>query len=180
MKLAGQKLEKTNSVTIVIPRGNDKPVVFVAAAILDYSQFDVLCPRPTPPIKLKRGGERLIDAKDPKFIAAIGLYSNKRMGWMIMESLRLGTPELEWETVSYTDCNTWPNCEKELAASGFTFNEIQLILAGVMQANCLDDDKIQEAREAFFRSQEEDNDPLLSPTDERQNTPSGELASGLE
>lgn len=177
MKLAGKRLEGPNIEMIVLPRGNGEPIVLHAQAILDYEPFDKLCPRPRPPVVMKRGGTKSLNVEDPRYKSALELYSHRRFAWIILTSLRHGTPSLEWETVNYGDPNTWLNYEKELRDAGFSTTELGHIHRGVMVANALDDDKLEEARNAFLASQQAPGGLSSSPEDELNSTASGEPAN---
>jgi hypothetical protein len=52
------------------------------------------------------------------------------------------------------------NYDKELRDSGFSDTEVQRIIIGVMDANCLNDSKLDEAKKRFLRSQEVNHTPL--------------------
>ena len=70
MKLHGQKIEGPNVEIIVIPRGGDKEdIVLQAQAVLDTTPFDKLCPVPTAPEKILKGGKRERILNDPAFKA---------------------------------------------------------------------------------------------------------------
>lgn len=177
MKLAGKKLEGPNVETIVLPRGDGEPIVFYAQAIMDFEPFDQLCPRPKAPTVVKRGGAKSQNTEDPNFKKSLDLYARKRFAWIILNSLRQGTPTLEWEKVDYSDQNTWLNYEGELRESGFSDVEIGRIHRGCLIANALDDDKLDEARNAFLLSQQALADPSSSPEDGQNSMGSGEPAN---
>lgn len=177
MKLNGKKIEGSNHKVIVIPRGEDEPIVMKACAILDYSTFDRILPRPTAPIIMKRGGIKTANFSDARYVAQIETYGHKRIGWIVLESLRLGTPELEWETIDFGDPDTWNKYDNELAEAGFSFIEIQYIVQCCMEANALDEEKLTEARNSFLLSTQVPLDLLSSHQDEQENTESGEPAS---
>ena len=173
MRLAGKEIRGPNSETIVIPRGDGEPIIFKAVAILDYSPFDKLCPRPEPPTIMRKGGIKSQNVEDPKFKLALTDYGRKKIAWIVITSLRNGTPDLEWDKVKYSEPDTWPLYEPEFKEAGFSNPEIQAIIDGVMTANCLDDDKLAEARKTFLASVEEAIAQSSSPTEELQITPSG-------
>lgn len=173
MKLAGRKIEGANVETVVLPRGGGDPLVLRAQAVLSYADFDKLCPAPKPPVVIRRGGERSLNVEDPRFVAAMETHGEKRTAWMILTSLRLGTPDLEWETVDYGDPNTWAGYVDELRASGFSEVEIIRVVRAVMVANALDDAKLEEARRDFLALEARRLDPSSSPEDELSDTPSG-------
>jgi hypothetical protein len=124
-------------------------LVFRAVAILDYKPFIALCPRPTPPEVMKRGGEKSVDTDDPKYGEAISKWATQKTNWMVLQSL-LATEGLEFETVKEDDPETWNNYHKEFAESGFTESEINRIVNLVINVNGLDQSKIDEATERFL------------------------------
>lgn len=180
MKIAGEKLSGPNVETIVIPRGDGRnPVIFKAQAVLNYEQFDRLCPTPTPPIKMLRGGEKQEDLNDPAYKQRMVEYATKKMAWITLKSLE-ATEGLEWERVDLGNPNTWGNYEKELEESGFSPVEIGRIRTGVFIANCLDDSKIEEARQSFLAGLLKPAEVQLSQKVEPNGTPSGEPANVSE
>lgn len=177
MKLNGRELKKSNSHLIVIPRVNEEPIVLTAQAVLDYNQFETLCPDPKPPTRMKAGGEKLANYKDPRYILAVESHSRRRMSWLVLESLRLGSPDLTWDTIDYGDPNTWERYEVELRESGFNWAEIGMIVQGCLIANSLDESKIEEARASFLASREVEGSPSSFQEEELSDMPSGEPVS---
>jgi hypothetical protein len=104
MKLGGKIISIPQPETIVIPR-EDQDFVFIAKAVLDYTEFDKVCPLPIPPTITKRNGEKSSDVNDKKYLERISKHAKRRFAWMVLESLR-ATPELEWDTVNYSDPDT--------------------------------------------------------------------------
>jgi hypothetical protein len=148
MLLNGKK-PGLNVETIVLPRGDDEPIVFTAKAVLDMSQFERLCKEPTPPVVVKRTGERVEDEKDPKYLKALDEYGRRRIAFMVLKSLE-DTEGLEWETVNMGDPATWNNYEKEFQEAGISTIEINRIISGVLTANCLNENRLKEARDHFL------------------------------
>jgi len=155
MKIGGKKPSAPKPETIVIPR-NDGDIVFLAAAVLDDTEFDSICPAPLPPIITKRGGAQSKDMEDRKYLEKLGQHSRKRFAWLILKSLS-ATPDLVWETVDLKNPDTWLLYDKELQNSGFVQAEINRIIQGVMDANAMNDEKIQQAKDRFLRSQAVDS-----------------------
>lgn len=174
MKYKGKKLQRPNREVIAIPRGDGEDIIFIAEAVLDFEKFEKVCPPPKPGIKLVKGGQKVPDFESAQFKSESVLYAQKRYHYIVLESLRT-SPGLEWETVDYGDPSTWINWEKELKDSGFSETEINLIIFGVSNANCLNQTKIDEARTRFLAGTEQD---LLAQScslqQERHCTPSGE------
>ena len=152
MKIKGKKIEGGNVEIIPIPRGDCDDIILMARAVQDMTPFEKMCPAPNPPLR-KIDGVDVPQLKDPNFIKALKLRAEKRMAWMAVISLE-ATEGLEWETVKADDPSTWMQLESELKASSFSAVEIQRIINGVMDVNCLSEEKIEAARERFLLSQQ--------------------------
>lgn len=175
MKLQGQKIQGPNYEIVVIPhQGRD--LVFKAEAVLDYKRFEALVRRPTPPKVRKKGNQIEENYEDKYFIGELKQYGDKKWNYTIIESLK-ATKDLEWEKVKYDEPSTWHLWEEELAESGFSDKQMQLILTAVLTANCLNEEKIEAARQRFLASQEAEQDNSLSQMGEVKSTPSGELVN---
>lgn len=153
MRVNGKKIEGPNVEIIAIPRGNGPTIIFQAQAVLDYSAFEKLCPQPEPPVMFKPGGVKVVDVTDISYKQELNQFALKKMAWIVLTSLS-ATEGLEWETVVMGDPSTWINYATELKESGFTSTEIERIVAGVFDANGLNDEKINEARSSFLASRE--------------------------
>lgn len=174
MKFKGQKALGPKPEYIVIPRGDDN-IVFIAKPILDYSGFDELCPRPTPPGILFPDGRKGQDVESPDFRNKLNEYLQLRTNWYIINALR-ETPEMEWETVNYSDPSTWGNWRKEFDEF-LTEREINSVLDGIAVANGLDQAKIEEAKERFLVGMANRLSEPSSPPTEEKTTQSGEPVS---
>lgn len=179
MKINGKKIEGANIEIVVLPRGNGDDLVFKAAAVLDSSDFDKLCPRPITPSIMKKGGVTVQNVEDPVFKQSLLNYGKLRMSWMILQSLR-ATEGLEWEIVDYSDPGTWNLYEKELRDAGLVEMEITRLITAVMTANALNDEKINEARDRFLAGQQAQSLEQSSLKAELNSTQSGEPAKESE
>jgi len=150
MKFHGEKLECPNIAVLVLPRG-DGEVVFKAQAVLDYDEFDKLCLEPKAPVRVVRNRREVV-ADDPTYVAAVNMHNERRMAWIILKSLQ-ATDGLEWETVDMLKPDTWPNYVTELQESKFSIIEINKIVGLALQANALDEAKLEAARQAFLAGQ---------------------------
>lgn len=177
MKINGKRLDCPNIVTIVLPRSSGEDVVFKAKAVLDAEDFERLCPPPKPPTMIRKGFGRVEDIEDPRYKAAMEERNTKRFDWIIIQSLR-ATDGLEWEKVKYSDSNTWHLYKEELREAGLGDYEIQRLIRGVLEANCLDETKMEEARNRFLLGQVKGADGYSSLTTEQASTPSGEPVNG--
>jgi hypothetical protein len=150
MKLHGKSLVR-NVKTVVIPRP-DGPLVFKMQAVLDYDEFDKLCPTPEPPTVKPRDKPTFQDIYDEKYQAAITEWAGNKTNWMILKSLEV-TEGLEWETVKLSDYTTWGNFRQELIDAYLTPGEIATIITAVTEVCGLSSDKIEEATQAFLVAQ---------------------------
>ena len=175
MKLAGKKIEGANVEICVIPRGTNESIVFKASAVLDMTQFDSLCPRPKPPAKILKGGKKVEDLDAPAFKNALDTYASRRVAFLVLKSLQ-ATDNLEWETVDFADAETWLNYDAELRSSGFSDIEVMRIVNTVMEANCLSESRLEQARDSFLASQQEIQSELSFPRGEQDSMASGEPA----
>ncbi len=148
MKLHGKTIDGPNVEYIVIPR-QEGDIVFKAEAVLDYKDFDAICPRPMPPERIKPGGVRSLNVEDPKYKAEIEDWALNRTHWMILKSVQ-GTDGLEWETVDMSDPATWVNYIQEFEDAGLSQAEVSRIVDGVTTACGMNQDKIDQAQEAFL------------------------------
>lgn len=171
MRIQGQEIKGPNEELIVIPRG-DGQIVLKARAVLDYKDFDRLCPEPKAPWILKPGGIKEQNFKDVKYLAAIRQRITKQTYFMFIKSLE-ATPGLTWDTIDLKAPDTWLNFEKELEDSGFSSIERSIIQRSIMIANNLDEQKIEEARQRFIQSQAIQVSNGTSPEDEPTSTQSG-------
>lgn len=147
MKLHGKKIDPATE-TLVLPRATGD-LVFIATAVPSYENFEKLCPHPVPPT-IKRPGE--VDAQDTTdkaYVKAINLWAEYRTAWMIIESLK-ATPGLEWETITENTPASWPNFQKELESSGLSSNEVMRVINIVLDANGLNEKKIEAATKNFL------------------------------
>jgi hypothetical protein len=158
MKLHGKALSKLNNQIIIIPR-TDGDIIFKAAAVLDMTAFEQLCPEPKPPMILRRGETvASADLSDAKYKEAADKRNRLYGLYMIIKSLS-ATEGLEWETIKMDDPTTWENLDKELIDSGLTTMEKAQIFQGAMRANSLDMAYIDEARKRFFDTERQKAQP---------------------
>jgi len=151
MKMNGVKLECPNEAILVLPRP-DGDLVFKARAILDYDEFDKICPEPNAPVKVLKGGKKEVNRADLDYIRAVNEVNERRMAWIVLKSLA-ATEDLEWETIDMIRPETWLNYAQELKDSGFSVIEINKIVGLALQANALDEAKLEAARAAFLAGQ---------------------------
>lgn len=147
MKVGGQTPDGLNQAILVLPH-NGKEFVFRAEAIPDLTEFHAMFPQPKPPKILKPGGVEEVDKKDKGYLDQMANLARHRTAYMIVRSL--GPSDIEWDTVDPLNPKTYINWDKDMRESGFNEIEIQRIVDVVMEANALDDKKIEWARDHFF------------------------------
>jgi hypothetical protein len=175
MKIAGiDPKTLCNEVVLVLPRG-EQNIAFRARGLKDMDEFDSICPQPKPPGKLTKDGW-VSQLNDPTYQQVLAEYAKKRLGYIVTRSLEAS--EIEWDTVQRGDPRTWPNWESDLKNGGLSQIESNRVLALVMEANSLDEAKLQKAREVFLAGQAPMPEEFSSPLSEPANTPSGEPVSG--
>ena len=173
MKIGGIEVSGPNEEILVLPRlGAD--VVIRAKSVSDMTGFEAVAKVPKAPGKYtKNGFEPLLE--DVTYLQKVDHYNNLRMAYMILKSLEAS--EIEWETVDIENPKTWLGWDKELREAGMSDIEINRIVMCVMQANSLDESKLEQARELFLLGLEAGAKNTSGPQTEPESTPSGELAS---
>ena len=156
MKIKGQSIKPPKDVVVVIPRDGES-IVFRAKAVLDQTPFDAICPEPQVPRKKSYGAKADLPAEpfpeEPNYVKALGEYHKHLQDWIFMESLS-ATEGLEWETVKPDQPDTWGNWQTELKAAGFSQLEIMRIFQAIIDANGLNQSRIDEATKSFLAGQD--------------------------
>lgn len=150
MKIKGKTISGPSNETVIIPRA-DGDIVFTAQAVLNFDEFEAICPEPLPPTLKYPDGRMSQDFNDKEYIKSVKDFSGKRFDWLVLKSLS-ATEGLEWTTVDMSNPDTYKNYTKELHQS-FTHLEVNRILTCVNEANGLNEAKYQEARDRFTKSQ---------------------------
>ena len=130
---------------LVIPRG-DQTVVFHAVGIKEMDEFKKLCPEPEPPGKLTKYGW-VPDEEDEGYMSVLAEHLTRRLAYIVVHSLT----QIEWDTVVMDNPSTWANWETDLKNGGMSQMECNRVLTLVLEANCLDEKKLQKAREVFLQ-----------------------------
>ena len=175
MKIAGVD-PKTISpeYTLVLPRGEDV-IVFKARGLQDFDEFHKFVPEPVPPKKMTRDG-LIADTNNPNYKNDMDIYAKRRLAYMVVKSLE--PTGIEWETVNPDDPGSWVNWEEDFKSAGFTQIETGRITGLVLEANCLDEAKLKQAREVFLRGPQPGLAGTSGLTTEPASTPSGAPAQG--
>jgi len=180
MRIGKRVLVPPRPTKLTIYRENDKGepdnIDFICGAVLDYTEFEKLCPQPKAPLKMNiKTGENTVLPNDPAFRKKLNDWSDLRIAWMCIQSLK-ATPDLEWDTVKYDDPETWLNWESELR-SILTESEVDKLRLGIYSANAPTENRRQEALDVFSQLQAAEPVNSNSPQGELMNTPSSEPAN---
>lgn len=154
MKINGRRFDEPAVVTIDVNVG-DEIISLRAQAVLDYSEFEALCPVPKPPEVIRPGGKKATNPEDPKYKAKLMEWSQNRAYYMMLKSLS-ATEGLEWDKVQMDDPKTWSLMDEELNKA-FTPYGASRVAQGVLRANCLDDQMLKEARSSFLPSAQQES-----------------------
>lgn len=153
IKIAGKEITtKANEDFLVLPRGDDEPIVIKAKAVSDLEEFNKLCPEPKPPGKLTKDGF-VPNTNDDTYKHRMEQYALQRVGYLVFKSLV--PTEIEWITVDPNNPKTWSKWDEDLKNSSFTAIECNHIIALVLSVNNLDEAKLKAARDSFVRGQAE-------------------------
>lgn len=147
MKIGGVTIAPPKDKILVIPR-DEGDVIIKARAVLDFTEFEQLCPKPEGKQILRPGGA--VDTAPPS-AEDIQKWAEKQSHWMILKSLQ-ATEDLQWDTVDMQNHETWGNYISELESS-FSRVEQARIINIVLEACGMTDDRITEATERFLATQ---------------------------
>ena len=152
MKINGVTFKTENVETIVIPRSDGNDIIFKAAPVVNHKEYNEQYPEPKPPMVMRKG-EMVSspDLEDREYKEKFAKWLGNRWLWMFVKSLQ-ATPGVSWDKVDIKEPTTWGLLEEELGEAGFTPPEINMIFAGVLKANSLDQKHIEKARDRFFKS----------------------------
>lgn len=167
MKIKGKVIPPPSPVKITLYR-EDGPIILTAQAILDYSEFDKLCPEPKVPVDYGPNKAPVQVRDDPKYKSDIISYSQKRQAWEFIKSLSC-TDGLEWDSVRLDDPDTWMNYRRDLATC-FTEEEIGRIMLGSMEAGNPTEARRKEAFDSFTPTQAQVEGQSTSQKDEQDNS----------
>jgi hypothetical protein len=149
MRIGGIEAKGPHEELLVLPRG-ENDLIIRARAVLDMDEFDKICPEPTAPGRRTKDGF-VPNHKDPTYQENLAGYHAQRLAFLVLRSLE--PSQIEWETVKMEDPRTWANYLVDLRNGGLSSVEINRVIVCVMQANALDEKKLEEARKAFLLGQ---------------------------
>lgn len=151
MKINGKTINRPTYEVVVIPRQSGD-IVFKCGIVNDYTEFNTICPRPTPPSIVKPGGATFQNFEDKDYIEANIRWSGLKATWMVLKSLQ-STEGFVLDSVDMGNPDTWANWEKEFKEAGFTEHEVALIIDTIITANGLNHKRIEEATKNFLAGQ---------------------------
>lgn len=147
MKMNGTVLGPREEV-IVLPRPQGD-IVFTVRAVLDFSDFEKLCPEPQPPWIQRPNQPQALNVEDRDYKKSLAKFGMQKLNWMILESLK-PTPSLTWEKVDSGNPETWHLWRQEMSEAGFPPAELNHIGNVVFEINGLNPAKLDEAKRSFL------------------------------
>lgn len=148
MRIAGKDFKQAVIDVVPIFRGDDVTYIKVQALNIK-NEFEELCLRPEPPVKVNKKGERITDIEDKEYKKKLEEYSTHMVEFMIIKSLAINE-DLQWEIVKMGDPSTWCMWRDELLDSGLLEAEVNKIQMAIFTVNSLNDDRVEEARKSFL------------------------------
>lgn len=152
MKFHGTSMKGPSEEIVAFPRssldGKQQDLVFILKAVLDFSEFEAICPNPKPAPMLLPGNIQTFDFKNPKYKAEVEAYGGKKMAWMFLKTIE-SSPNIEWETIDMKDPETWNNYLQELSPF-LTASQIVHLYNRAIMINTVDEEKMEEARNRFL------------------------------
>lgn len=152
MKIGGIEIKGPNEVLLVLPR-TDGDIVIKARAVLDMAEFEELCPEPKPPGKQTKSGFEP-DLKDAGYKQQMANHQTRQLGFLVVKSLE--PSEIEWDLVDVANPTTWDKWQEDFQNAGLSTIEANRIMQVVMEANSLDESKLESARQVFLRGQRQE------------------------
>ena len=175
MRIGGVLVEGPAQEFLILPRGEQ--VLVIRAQAVNLDEFDVLCPEPKPPGKLTKDGW-IPDLDNESYRQIITNHNEKRIAYLVVKSLE--PSDIEWEKVKIENPSTWVGYVQDFKAAGLTTIEINRIVQCVMQANSLDEAKLEQARKVFLLGQAQALVVSSGQNTVPANTSSGEPAKEQE
>ena len=166
MKIGGQEVKGPCVETLVLTRETE-PLVIKAQAIPDFDEFDAICPEPKAPGKRTKNGFEP-NFQDENYRVILEHHNKQRLAYLIIRSLEISN--IEWDTTDINNPKTWLNYKEDFKKAGFSTVEINRIEQIVMQANALDEVKLEKAREAFLLGQRQAQEDSSGQATEQVNT----------
>ena len=149
MKIGGIEVKGPNEVLLVLPRGDDQ-IVIRARAVLDMAEFEELCPEPKPPGRQTKDGY-VQDVDDPGYKQQMENHNERQLGYLVVKSLE--PSEIEWDLVDINKPGSYTKWQEDFQAAGLSTIEVNRIMQACMEANALDESKLEAARQVFLRGQ---------------------------
>lgn len=169
MRIGGVLVEGPTQEVLVLPRGEQ--VLIIRAQAINLDEFDALCPEPKPPGKLTKDGW-IPDLDNESYRQVLATHNEKRIAYLVVKSLE--PSEIEWEKVQIDNPRTWMEYINDFKNAGLTTIEINRIVQCVMQANSLDEAKLEQARKVFLLGQAQAQKESSGHSTVQVNMPSGE------
>lgn len=150
MRINGRVVQGKNRKTVVLPREGEEAIVIIAEAVSDIDGVFEFIQMPEPPVIQKPTGIEKNFA-DKGYKEQLQHFNVRRMAWIMIESLK--PSNIEWSLVREDDPSTWTKWGQEFKEAGFSPMEVSRITDAVLEANALDEEKLEAARKVFLHGQ---------------------------
>lgn len=153
MKVNGVALTSMRLVELYLPIAGGGAVEFKFRPLRSDEDFETVCPKPVPPIKIGKGNVKHANIEDPHFKAAVNDWVTKKLDWEFLTSIS-ATEGLEWETVNLAEPDSWKNWRDD-AAKVFGKAELNKLFEAFINAQYLTEELMEKARDAFLTGRRE-------------------------
>jgi hypothetical protein len=175
MKIGGVEAKRRGELEpLVFSREDGNDLVFIAKPVYNLDEFIALCPEPD----VKQFGKMtkdgwVPDLEAPQYLDLLRLRRVAHWDYTMIKSLE--PSNINWDKVKHNDPKTWKHCQTELL-SVLSYTEFSKVIGLVEEANTMDDAKLEENRESFFRKRVAVLEQT-SPTSAQENMQSGQPAN---
>ena len=171
MKIGGVEVKGPSEEILILPRLTGD-IVIRARAVTELDEFTKRFPEPKPRgIRTAKKGFQP-DVDDPVYKQEVATWNELYNAFLLIKSLE--PSEIEWDHVDVEKPSTWGLWKQDLLEAGLSIMEVSRIVTCVSSANCLDEGKLERAREVFLRGLEEREKEFSGPEAEPPSTQSGE------
>lgn len=174
MKIGGVSVTKPSECFLVLPR-EEGDLCFIARPVQNWEEFHAQCPEPKAPQKMVKG-VWVADESDMTYSQVRREYEARRLGWLVIKSLE--PSDIDWDgKVDIDKPSTWSKWTQALLDAGMTNTEVNHVTKLVLEANLLDESKLEAARESFALGRRVLAEKSSSQATEPESSPSGKPAN---
>jgi hypothetical protein len=152
-----------------LPNGEPRLLAFIAQPIWSFQDFRDRCPVPELPatcVKFTSKG-KVADNRHPEYIALLVEHGRQQWGYTILKSLE--PSQIVFDGISLADPTTWGGVETALKEElgHYAFARVMRL---VDEAQGIDEDKLEENRQTFFRQSSPASTGNTPPDDQQSSS----------